>query len=204
MSERHYILTFLIRNGLCMNNKSTYLEFQPYYCEENIWHLCQHSLYLRGEVIFIASFGDSFPMLCQQGGEHPSQPIFWDYHVVLLRDGCIHDFNTRLPFSTPIMEYFEQSFIDESLLAPLQIPMFRVLSAEDYVELFLSDRRHMRTADGWNAPPPDWPLISETTSNLRRFIDMRDLEFGKVLSADELLNQPQYHPDKSNQSPDAQ
>ena len=74
-----------------------------------------------------------------------------------------------------------------NLLTPLQEPMFRVLSAEDYVENFLSDCRHMKTADDWDAPPPDWPMISESASNLHRFVDMRDLEFGRVLSASELL-----------------
>ena len=126
-------------------------------------------------------------MLCQQGSDHPNYPIFWDYHVVLLKDGHIHDFNSRLPFSSPIAEYFKHSFIEESLLAPLQVPMFRVLAAKDYVEFFLSDRRHMKTTNSWDAPPPDWPMISETSSNLHRFIDMTDLEFGRVLSATELL-----------------
>jgi hypothetical protein len=170
-----------------MQEKSSPLRYQPYYCEENIWQLCQHPQYLGGEVIFISSYGDHFPMLYQEGSEHPSSPIFWDYHVVLLKDGYIHDFNSTLPFSTSIKEYFERSFIDESLLTPIQKPMFRVLLATDYVEFFLSDRRHMKTADNWDAPPPDWPMISETTSNLHRFIDMRDLEFGRVLCATELL-----------------
>ena len=170
-----------------MQDRSSPLKYQPYYCEENIWHLCQHPQYLGGEVVFIASYGDYFPMLCQAGSDHPSYPIFWDYHVVLLKDGYIHDFNSTLPFSTSVTEYFERSFIDENLLTPLQKPMFRVLSAEDYVENFLSDRRHMKTADDWDAPPPDWQMISESASNLHRFVDMRDLEFGKVLSAGEFL-----------------
>ena len=170
-----------------MRYKTCPLKYHPYYCEENIWHLCQHPQYIGGEVVFISSYGDYFPMLCQENSDGTGYPIFWDYHVVLLNDGCIHDFNSTLPFSTSIAEYFEKSFIDESLLAPMQKPMFRVLTADDYIEFFLSDRRHMKTADSWNAPPPDWPMISETTSNLNRFIDMRDLEFGRVLSAGELL-----------------
>ena len=70
----------------------------------------------------------------------------------------------------------------------MQKPMFRVLSAADYVEHFLSDRRHMKTAYSWNAPPPNWPLISQTSSNLERFTDMEDQEFGQVLSATELID----------------
>ena len=138
-------------------------------------------------MVFIASYGDHFPMLCQQGSEHLGYPIFWDYHVVLLKDGHIHDFNSALPFSTSISEYFEKSFIDEDLLPPKQIPMFKVLSAENYVALFMSDRRHMKCGDDWNAPPPDWPLISQASSNLEQFTDMQDPTFGQVLSAAELV-----------------
>ena len=127
-------------------------------------------------------------MLCQAGGDDPRYPIFWDYHVVLLKDGHIHDFNSTLPFSTSIVEYFERSFFDEGLLTPLQIPMFRVIEAEAFVASFRSDRRHMKTADQWDAPPPNWPLISGGESNLHQFVDMRDLEFGRVVSAAELLN----------------
>ena len=169
-----------------MQYTNTPLKYQPYYCEENIWHLCQHPQYLGGEVVFIASYGDYFPMLCQQG-EQPGYPVFWDYHVVLLKNGNIHDFNTTLPFTTPIAQYFECSFIDEGLLGSQQIPMFRVLSAEDYVRWFLSDRRHMKTSDGWSAQPPKWPLISETTSNLHQFTDMTDAKFGVVWNATEML-----------------
>jgi len=127
-------------------------------------------------------------MLCQQGSDQPGNLLFWDYHVVLLKDNHIHDFNSTLPFSTPIEQYFSRSFIDESLLIPLQIPRFRVLPADKYIQLFLSDRRHMKSGDDWHAPPPGWPLISLTSSNLERFTDMEDQEFGQVLSADELVD----------------
>jgi len=170
-----------------MTTNTAPLKYQPYYCEENIWHLCQHPQYQGGQVIFIASYGDYFPMLCQQGVKRPNYPVFWDYHVVLLKDGQIYDFNTTLPFSTPVRQYLEQSFIDESLLAHHQTPMFRVLPAADYVARFLSDRRHMKTAEGWSAPPPNWPMISQTLSNLERFTNMMDGDFGKVYSADQLL-----------------
>ena len=163
------------------------LKFQPFYCEENIWQLCQHPDYLNGEVVFISSLGDYFPMLCQQGSGSPSTPIFWDYHVVLLRNGYIHDFNTTLPFSTGVTDYFAQSFIDESLLNPVQVPLFRIIPAKEFISTFKSDRRHMKADDGWNAPPPEWPLISESSSNLNQFTDMRNTEFGQILSRSQFL-----------------
>lgn len=164
------------------------LKYQPFYCEENIWHLCQHPDYLGGDVVFIASYGDYFPMLCQQGCDNPGELIFWDYHVVLLNHGNIYDFNTTLPFSSMAIDYFDQSFIDENRLNPLQVPMFRLIPAKEFVAAFQSDRSHMKSEDGWNAEPPEWPLISESASNLDRFSNMGDLEFGRVLNASELLN----------------
>lgn len=171
-----------------MANAPKYLKYQPFYCEENIWHLCQHPDYLDGEVVFIAGYGDYFPMLCQQGSENQGSLVFWDYHVVLLKDGNIHDFNTTLPFSSGVNDYFAQSFIDENRLSPLQVPVFRVIPADEFVTAFQSDRSHMKTSEGWSAEPPEWPLISELSSNLGQFANMGDLKFGQVLSASELLN----------------
>ena len=163
------------------------LKYQPYYCEENIWHLCQHPDYLGGKVIFIAAYGDYCPMFFQKDGQGKNQLIFWDYHVVLLHDGEIHDFNSTLSFSTPLQNYCAYSFADENLLEPQMIPKFRVLSAKDYVASFLSDRRHMKSQSGWDAPPPSWPPISKSSSNLQRFSDMQDFEFGEILGLTELL-----------------
>lgn len=139
-------------------------------------------------MVFIASRGDYFPMLHQQGGASPNHLVLWDYHVILCLNGQILDFNSTLHFCSPLPTYFEHSFIDESLLDPLEIPLFRVLPADEYVRTFRSDRSHMKTETGWQAPPPDWPLICESGSNLQRFTNMTDLEFGEVLSADEVLS----------------
>jgi hypothetical protein len=163
------------------------IKYQPFYCEENIWQLCQHPKFLGGQVIFIAAVGDYFPMFFQKTGQGKDQLIFWDYHVVLLQAGDIHDFNSTLSFSTPLNHFLAYSFADESLLEAQMIPKFRVISAEDYVASFLSDRRHMKTQSGWSAPPPSWPVISESSSNLEQFSDMEDLTFGEVMSLSELL-----------------
>ena len=58
--------------------------YQPYYCEENIWHLCQNASFKESEVIFIASKGNAFPMMNQRVMTNPSIPVLWDYHVILL------------------------------------------------------------------------------------------------------------------------
>lgn len=170
-----------------MTEKIAALNYQPYYCEENIWQLCQNPQYAGGQVLFISAYGEHFAMLCQQGGEGEEHLVCWDYHVIFLHEGNILDFNSTLTFPTPSEQYFNESFIDENLLPEALIPVFRVMRASEYAESFLSDRRHMRTKHGWSAPPPDWPLISKSRSNLAQFADMRDPEFGEVLSLSEVL-----------------
>ena len=162
----------------------------PYYCEENIWHLCQHVQFKNSHVIFIASTGDSFPMLCQRAMPNPQTPIFWDYHVILLIQGetnQILDFDTTLAFNNDVETYFSQSFVDNALLEDEHRPLFRLIPASEYVEKFSSNRSHMKTESGWLAPPPPWPPIIKAENNLSAYIDMNDLKIGEVLTYDEML-----------------
>ena len=164
--------------------------YQPYYCEENIWHLCQHAQFKDGYIIFVASTGDSFPMLNQRVMSDPSIPILWDYHVILLlraETNQILDFDTILPFGVTVDTYLKHSFLDNRLLAPAETPLFRVLPASEYIASFSSDRSHMKVEEDWIAPPPDWPCIGRSDSNLHRYIDMINSDVGEVLGYDALL-----------------
>lgn len=164
--------------------------YQPYYCEENIWQLCQYQQFKNSYVIFIASKGDVFPMLNQRATGHPLKPVFWDYHVVLLAQdekNQILDFDTYLPFSTEVADYFRNSFMDNALLSADEQPWFRVVPAEEYTAMFASDRSHMKTASGWQAPPPSWPPIGNGAHNLSSFTDMNNSAIGEVLSFDAML-----------------
>lgn len=164
--------------------------YQSYYCEENIWQLCQDEQFKSGHVIFIASKGEVFPMLNQRETAHPLKPVFWDYHVVLLvpdEKNQILDFDTTLTFSSEVETYFSHSFIDNNLLAAGERPWFRVLSIGEYKAKFSSDRSHMKTASGWQAPPPPWPLIGNGAHNLPSFTDMNNSTMGEVLSFDAML-----------------
>ena len=161
--------------------------YHPRYCEENIWHLCQQPEFHHSDVIVMASRGEFFPILRQRAADAPDMPLLWDYHVVLLwlaGKGVryILDFDTTLPFCTPANHYFQQSFIDERRLRPAFVPLFRVMPAREYAANLLSDRRHMKTANGWLAEPPAWPPISATESNLQKFTDMNDREYGQILT----------------------
>lgn len=127
-------------------------------------------------------------MFNQKTGQGENHLIFWDYHVVLLQAGKIHDFNSSLDFSTPLKRYLESSFADDRQLKKAMIPKFRVIPAVEFVDSFLSDRSHMKSDSGWHASPPDWPPISETCSNLHKFNNMTDTEFGEVMSQTKLLS----------------
>lgn len=171
-------------------------EREPYlyhasYCEENIWHLCQHHEFAQSQVIVIAAQAECFPMLYQRAARSAQEPLLWDYHVVLLWQNnslnYLLDFDTRLGFCTPLEEYMQQSFLADKLLYPEYIPLFRLISAQEYVRYLKSDRRHMQTPEGWLAPPPPWPPISENESNLHQFTNTADHSYGKVLSAATLL-----------------
>ena len=129
-------------------------------------------------------------MLCQRAMSNPHTPVFWDYHVILLvqaETNQILDFDTCLPFNNDVDRYFGDPFIDNDLLTADLIPLFRVVAASDYVRLFSSDRRHMKTESGWLAPPPNWTPIIKSENNLSEFIAMNNLKIGEVLTYDEML-----------------
>ena len=164
--------------------------YQAAYCEENIWHLCQQNHFQNSYVVFIFSKGDAFPMLNQRAAGDPKLPIFWDYHVVLLvtsENNQIIDFDTTLPFKTNIESYFSKSFVNESLLSDQEIPLFRLVPSDEFAVLFSSDRSHMKTATGWLSPPPSWSIIGKTETNLARFIQAKENQFGELLTYDAML-----------------
>lgn len=165
--------------------------YQGRYCEENIWQLCKLAEFEHSEVVFIAAHADCFPIRCQRAAEAPNEPLFWDYHVVLLwhalEQDYVLDFDTTLPFCTPLQDYLKASFYPEHLVMAEYRPQFRLVSREIYLKQFLSDRRHMKTKHGWHAPPPAWPLISADQSNLHQFTDMRLRQYGVVKTLSELL-----------------
>lgn len=163
--------------------------YQAFYCEENIWQLCQLDVFRGSYAVVIASQGDTFPMFCQRAAPDPATPLLWDYHVVLLTEAPhrIVDFDTTLPFCSPVENYFQQSFADESQLYAQYIPYFRLIPARTFAEKFCSDRSHMKTANGWQAEPPPWPQIGSGASNLQQLLDPSMTGIGEVLSCGAML-----------------
>lgn len=165
--------------------------YQSRYCEENIWQLCQQPEFAQSTIVFIASHADYFPIRCQRAADHPNAPLFWDYHVVLLwhtpEQDYVLDFDTTLEFCTPLAEYLAASFYPEHLVQTDYRPLFRLVPRATFLACFLSDRHHMKTKSGWQAPPPSWALISADQSNLHQFTDMREREYGEVKTLSEMF-----------------
>jgi hypothetical protein len=165
------------------------LKRQPYYCEENAWHLCQEPFFAdrKRHVVFISNAEREVPMWNQRAGRQ--KPVVWDYHVVVLIESPaeIWDVDTLLGIPLRLSDYLDGSFHPE--MPECHQPCFRIVQSDLFVEVFASDRSHMLRPDGsYSKPPPSWPLIGKpgTASNLMRFTDMTETFIGEVLSLNEL------------------
>ena len=155
----------------------------PYYCEENIWHLCRSSslsFYPRF-VLTIGNARRSAIFWSQKLSSHPDIPIRWDYHMVLIarktgQPWVIYDFDSFCDFPSEAGQYFDRTF--RSLPRQLSdcVPRFRLIRAEDFLRFFHSDRSHMRKLDGtWIHPPPKWPAIINNGGSRYGLADLIDL-----------------------------
>ena len=163
--------------------------YQPFYCEENVWQLCRREQGSPGvrTAVFIANALGTFPMWHQRAGR--GRPVFWDYHVIVLshEPSRIWDLDTTLGMPVPALHYLRQSF-HEAVPAPY-LPLFRLVAADVFLEAFASDRAHMLDAEGrYREPPPPWPPIGASPSNLARFIDMEQPFLGEVLTLREFVS----------------
>ncbi len=166
-------------------------KYQPFYCEENAYHLCMHEALAQREpaALFIRGAGDVCVMWQQKKSDEPGEPVFWDYHVVVLAKGPweIWDLDSRLGCPVPAMSYLRRSFRPEVTLPPEVAPRFRLVDAATLQSSFASDRSHMRGPDGeFSKPPPPWPVIGEG-STLARFLALGDAIAGEELGLPALM-----------------
>ena len=167
------------------------------------------------------------------GSSKKMEYVCWDYHVIVIRcinskedddhgegDGTakvktkteVLDIDTWLPYPCPIDEYLARSFPhamndNSSKCDPEYLPFFRVVSAQNYLKYFYSDRMHMYNKERgeWLAQPPNYAPImnglslddtkqtdgdedssSNTKSNLDMYINM---EQSKDDGCDDLLEE---------------
>lgn len=176
----------------------------PYYCEENVWHLCADPRVAAADrrVLFISNPARCVAMWGQRAAPDPEQPIAWDYHVVLLLRppaGAweVWDLDALDPGPRAAEGWLLDSFDHARLLPRRYAPRFRMVDAAQYRRHFRSDRRHMRRPDGTPMqPPPPWPAIRgeapacapvDDGCNLERFVDTADSSFlGQLFDLDEL------------------
>lgn len=162
--------------------------YQPFFCEENVWHLAQSATFASKErrVVFVSNARRQVPLWCQKAGA-PDGPVVWDYHVLLFVRGPywrVFDLDTTMPWGSRFSEYFAATF---RIVTGEFAPRFRVMDADDFVVTLATDRSHMLDDDGaYRAPPPEWPAIGEGT-NLMRFVDLDDDIAGEVVDAKPLV-----------------
>lgn len=175
-------------------------QYCAFYCDENIWKLCekleQESAFedCSGYVVFISNLQQSCAIWHQKTSESADLPVVFDYHVILLLEEeklgwQVWDLDTRLRFPEKAVTYFRETFspgyeVDEELR-----PLFRLVSAQDYLKNYSTDRSHMLDENGdWQEPPPHWdaPYHEDNGMNLFDFINMEEGLSGKGLNGEVL------------------
>lgn len=169
-------------------NSDAYL-YVACYCEENIWHLCQEKDFesFERKVVFISNPTRTCAFWNQRSRPAPDKAVIWDYHVILLlgRGGSwqIFDLDTLSSAPCSAFEYLDATFGRVSAVPKEFRPVFRVIDAQEFVDVFSSDRSHMLTPDGqWQVTPPLWePIFRNERSNLMDLVDMEKSSIGTVM-----------------------
>lgn len=173
------------------------------YCEENVWKLCDYVRHNQIELldycfaVFISNAKRVIPIWMQKCGSGTDKVIFWDYHVIFMFNtgecACVYDLDSCLPFPTDFRLYCNLALRSDDNIAPECHRKVRVVPAEMYLELFASDRSHMKKRNGnWRHPPPPYPAIMtpEYTNNIQDFISMDHcIGFGEVMNLYVFLKQ---------------
>jgi len=176
------------------------------FCEENVWKLCDHvrtnspELLAKAYVVFVSNKKQVVPLWRQRAGRDEEKLVIWDYHVIFISkpdERClVFDLDSDLPFPTYFHKYVTETFRTDAILNPEYHRFFRVIPAQEFLQTFASDRRHMKKPDGaWMKPPPPYPCIMPTSEsgistshNLDDFISMDgSIGNGEVLNLTEFV-----------------
>ncbi|KAF7295055.1 Nt-Gln-amidase domain-containing protein [Mycena indigotica] len=186
--------------------------YTPFYCEENVWRLCdalsRQSSPLDASAVFISNEYKTVALFEQK---QRLPVVVWDYHVVLLlRDQdkreWIYDFDTCIPCPCPLKEYLRRTFspnippdykrevipFHSTQSAPLNFrSLLRLVPAKVFLDYFASDRSHMLDESGsYQAPPPkEEPIRGRMAvgNNLMEFVNMDEGSgHGIVVEVEEL------------------
>lgn len=171
------------------------------YCEENIYRLSQH--HPLGYIVFISNDANAVPFYKNknntqllQHGEDSDGLVVWDYHVILVRDQLVYDFDSSVAFPCPLDHYL-------STVLKVQVTpffeaqyrrLYRIIKAADYRREFASDRSHMKVADGdggggYISPVPNFEaIVSDTgvTMNLHELIRVTKADVSRYVKGMEV------------------
>nr|CAH7729022.1 unnamed protein product [Callosobruchus chinensis] len=173
----------LLINLFSKQNECSYVSC---YCEENVYKLAQEVTTKHPNeinkcfVVFISNPSRTVPLWRQRAGKEEDKLVIWDYHVIFLYhpepDKClVYDLDSELPFPTYVHKYVTETFRTDHILKPDYFRYFRVIPANEFLDEFASDRRHMKRPNGtWIKPPPTYPPIRTPVCahNLEDYIQM--------------------------------
>ena len=162
---------------------------QPFWCEENIWHLAGDPAIGLGERHVLILTGQDGEVACwaQRAAPDPGSPVLWDYHVVLALHTApgtwqIWDLDTHLGHPLPVSTWLTGTFRHQNQIPLSFRPRFALIPAADYRRDLYSDRSHMRTpTGGWQQPPPPWPAITSGTRTLTAYLDSATIDLGGII-----------------------
>ncbi|BFZ62721.1 Protein N-terminal glutamine amidohydrolase [Saitoella coloradoensis] len=168
------------------------LAYTASFCEENVWHQCQKwkedhpEDFDRKYAVFVLTASERTPMFNQKLCKE-SKAMFWTHHVLSItcpEEGSddpvmVWDQDTSLDFPCPFPKYCVETFKptfnhDEALRR-----RYRVVPAQDYLDHFHSDRRHMKDDGGeYLSEPPEWEEIrgGNGEHNLHNYLSYEEVE----------------------------
>lgn len=172
------------------------------YCEENIYLLCKYLLQqdinkqYKYYILFITNPYNSIYIFNQTLGN----PVNWDYHVILLQYNTynkqvyVYDYDTTimpqpcafLDYITYTIQYNKQYNVFYNDI--YQLPYYRVISDDNYINYFSSNRVHMYNMQTkqYNSPIPTYECIKSINSitdndlDKYRYITKNDIDNRKV------------------------
>ena len=171
-------------------------EYQPFYCEENIWRLNRRPRFAgkKRQVVFITSLAGATPLFGMRASPKPEEPIFWDYHVILVDHGGDHariwDLDSVHGAPLDALQWFQHSLPDCRQLPEPYHPLFRVIEGETFNEQFSTDRSHMLDPSGkYLHPPPPWdvPYRAEIGMALDDFRSADEWGPGRLFSLEDFF-----------------
>ena len=159
-------------------------DYQAYYCEENVWKLCQQDAISGLKKAVLITNRERCCPIWNMKASPKGQPVFWDYHVILMakpqEQWLVWDLDSTLATPLPAPEYLTQSF--QKNLPKAQQPAFRMINASLYGTTFSSNRSHMKDRYGnWLAPPPSWPCILNGPPTFLQWLDLDQTQQGEWL-----------------------